>query len=531
MVDRLKQIPKQLLDWWNKFTAKQKTIIVCVAAGVLTAFAILGTILMQPQYELLATCESTKEASAITELLDSEELDYTLSDNGLVINILKDQLSTANLLLGANDIPLASYAIENVFDGGFSTTEADKLKKYKLYCESGFEEDFSSYSFVKSASVTLEIPENDGTLISSKEESYASIILDLAGEVPADAPAAMAKFVATALGNDSVENITIIDTEGNLLFSGEDTLSTSGNASTQLTVKQQAENILTGDLKEVLIGTNLFSNIEVSPNLVIDFSTVETTEHLFEPAEGSDQGVLSHESLYESDSTSGTSGIPGTDSNTETTYVYQDSEQSSSTVTERDSDYLPNETIKNLTIPPGLIKYSDSSIAVSTITYNVLNEDDAKSQGLLDGITWEEYKLANSERIKMEVDPDLYSVVAKATGIAEDNIQILSYEEPWFVDSQGLGIETADVIQIVLIVIILGLLAFVVLRSMRTVKSQEREEELSVETLLQSAPENDLEDIGLETKSETRRIVEKFVDENPEAVAHLLRNWLSEDWG
>ncbi|NTV78534.1 MAG: flagellar M-ring protein FliF, partial [Clostridiales bacterium] len=109
--------------------------------------------------------------------------------------------------------------------------------------------------------------------------------------------------------------------------------------------------------------------------------------------------------------------------------------------------------------------------------------------------------------------------------------QILSYEEPWFVDSEGLGIDAADVIQIVLIVIILGLLGFVVMRSMRTVKSQEREEELSVETLLQSAPENDLEDIGLETKSETRRIVEKFVDENPEAVAHLLRNWLSEDWG
>jgi len=24
---------------------------------------------------------------------------------------------------------------------------------------------------------------------------------------------------------------------------------------------------------------------------------------------------------------------------------------------------------------------------------------------------------------------------------------------------------------------------------------------------------------------------EKFVDENPEAVAQLLRNWLNDDWG
>jgi len=26
-------------------------------------------------------------------------------------------------------------------------------------------------------------------------------------------------------------------------------------------------------------------------------------------------------------------------------------------------------------------------------------------------------------------------------------------------------------------------------------------------------------------------MIEKFVDENPESAANLLRNWLNEDWG
>ena len=52
--------------------------------------------------------------------------------------------------------------------------------------------------------------------------------------------------------------------------------------------------------------------------------------------------------------------------------------------------------------------------------------------------------------------------------------------------------------------------------------------ETSVEKLLQTIPEEQLEDIDLEAKSETRRMIEKFVDENPEAAAHLLRNWLNE---
>ncbi|GFI15486.1 hypothetical protein IMSAGC009_00645 [Lachnospiraceae bacterium] len=78
--------------------------------------------------------------------------------------------------------------------------------------------------------------------------------------------------------------------------------------------------------------------------------------------------------------------------------------------------------------------------------------------------------------------------------------------------------------------IILALLAFVVLRSMRSEKGVEQPEELSVESLLQSQPEVELENIDVEKLSETRKLIEKFIDENPEAAASLLRNWLNEDW-
>ena len=51
--------------------------------------------------------------------------------------------------------------------------------------------------------------------------------------------------------------------------------------------------------------------------------------------------------------------------------------------------------------------------------------------------------------------------------------------------------------------------------------------------LLATTKENEenLEEIELSDKSETRKMIEKFVDENPEAVAMLLRNWINEDWG
>ena len=151
--------------------------------------------------------------------------------------------------------------------------------------------------------------------------------------------------------------------------------------------------------------------------------------------------------------------------------------------------------------------------------------------GLLDGITWDEYKLANSTDTKLEVDEDFYQIVSKATGVPVENITIVAYESPIFYDKEGLKISWTTVLSAALFVLILILLVIVVLRSMAVRKEEPQEEELSVETLLQSTPEPEVEDIDVETKSETRKMVEKFVDENPEAAAILLRNWLTEEWG
>ena len=175
--------------------------------------------------------------------------------------------------------------------------------------------------------------------------------------------------------------------------------------------------------------------------------------------------------------------------------------------------------------------YGNSSISLALTRIEVVRQDDVKAQGLLDGITWDEYKLANSARTPLEVDDKYYDMVAMATGFPKNNISIVAFSENMFIDSEGLGISATDIMTILLIIVILGLLLFVVLRSMRTEKEEEPEEELSVETMLQSQPAEDLEDISTEAVSETRRMIEKFVDENPEAAASLLRNWLTDDWG
>lgn len=532
MAERIREIINRIVTWWNKFSTRQKTFIIAAASGVILALAILITILSQPTYVVLLNCDSTKQASEVSDLLEGSALDYKVSDDGLQIKINQKNLSEANLLLGANDIQSLAYSIDNVTNGGFSTTESDKQKRYELYLESRLATDIlANFTFVKSAVVDLYIPDNNGTLIAEDQPSSAWILLELEGDLPAESAEGIAKAVSVSLGNDSDENVVIMDTNGNTLFSGADNYSITGTSSSQLSVKTQWENKIKNDVKQVILGTNLFDKAEVAVNLNVDFSSSSTTDHEYYVADGNSQGYLSYERTYSSESQNGEGGVPGTDSNAETEYVYQDTAESSSAVTEEERKFLPSERITDKVTPAGAINYGNSSISLTLTDVEIVREEDVKAQGLLDGITWEEYKLANQGQTVVTIDDSLYDVVANATGFSKDNITIVGYSENAFMDQEGLNVSASDILQIVLILVILGLLVFVILRSMKTTKEAEEPEELEVETLLQSQPEDELEDIASEQVSETRRVVEKFVTDNPEAAANLLRNWLGDDWG
>lgn len=538
MADRLKALWQKILDWWNQFTAKQKTLIVGAGSVILLTIIILVSVLNKPQYVLLVNANSTKEASEIKELLDSNSINYKMSDDGLEFKVLKKDQGNASLLLGANDIQSYAYTIDNVTDGSFSTTESDKQKKYVLYLESRLESDFiNRFTDIKSANVQLHIPDNDGTLIGNQEESSASILLELDDNATfnEDNAAFLARAVAKAIGNSSTKDIVILDTNGNMLFAGDEDSTISGMASTQLSLKAKAEQLVKNEVKKVLLGTKLYDNIEVASNLVMDFSHEETTEHNYTPAEDQTQGVLSHEDTYNAENVNGVSGIPGTDTNAdnETTYVTQDNTNSTSTITEESRDYLPNEKITTRTNQPGAIQYASSSISVTAINYVVVKEEDYDSAAN-NNMTWKEYKLANAEPAVLTVPVEVIDVVSKATGIDSANVAMAAYTEYVFFDRTGANITVTDILQIVMILIILGLLAFIIVRSMWTKKQTQEEAEpepLSVEQLLESQPEEALEDIEMDTGSETKKLIEKFVDENPEAAAVLLRNWLNEDYG
>lgn len=532
MPERIQQIINRIVEWWKKFTTKQKMLIVSMTAVVIVALIILAYVVTRPTMVTLTVCESAEQATTVKDLLEGESIVYETSDDGLTYYVNQDVYGEASILLGTNDIPSDGYSIDDAIDGSFSTTEADKEKRYQLYLEQKFADQLATISNVSSAEVTLSLPTDDGTIIAEDDDAYANVILNLSGDMDADQAAGIAQYIATGLGNDDSNNILILDGDGNVLFSGADDASAAGTASSNQTARNKAESSVASEVKSVVLGTNVYDNVEVGMNLVMNFDKQNTVDYHYYVDEGQDQGYLDSRTESTTESTEGVAGTPGTDSNdNDTTYVTEDGSNSSSNTSDVTEDYLPSETITTTDSEVGSIVYDESSISVVATTYVMYDEDELEANGTLDGTTFDEFKAANSERVKTDVDQDFYTMVSNATGIAEENISITAYEVPMFQYSAGSGRDLTDYLQIALAVLIFAMLAFVVFRSLRSnEEAEEVEQELSVEALLESTQEDDLEDIGFSEKSEARILIEKFVDEKPDAVAALLRNWLNDDW-
>lgn len=531
MPEQVQNILNKIVEWWKEINVKQRMLMVSIVGVVLVSLGILAFVVSNPQMENLIICASTAEASEVKELLESEGIDYEVSDDGLEFKVANADMANASILLGANAIPTDGYGIDDVFSDGFSATEADKEKKYKLYLQEEYAEKLESLSNVEKAAVTLELPDEDGTILSKEEQASVSVILTLADEMSEEQAAGLAQYLATNVGNDDTTRITILDSDMNVLFCGDDVTTVMGAASSQLSLKVKNENVVRTTVRDVMM--SVYDNVEVSPNLDINFDEISTSTHEYYPPDGQTTGMLDSISTYESTAIGGSAAVPGTDANDDTpTYTIEDNNYTESTVTDETKDYVNNEKIETHKKAVGTVNYERSSISLVAMNYVKYEEDTLRESGALDEVTFEEYIAANSNKIQTEVSDECYNLVSTATGIPVENITIIAYDVPVFEYSLTGERTFSDYLQIILAVLILLLLGYVVFRSTRKEKQEVEEEELSVESLLESTKEaqESLEDIGFNEKSETRILIEKFVQENPEAAASLLRNWLNEEW-
>lgn len=529
MAERVKHYLKKLLDIWNKYTRKQKTLIISAICIVAIAFALLIILMKRTEYKLLTVADTTADTSKIVTVLKDAGIKYKVGGDNLTVSVDAKRQTDAVLLLAENDMPSTGLTVDDLLNNSLSVTNYDRTLKVNLYFQNQLRKSIMNMEGIEDAEVYYLPSDSYDTILGEAEDTSASVILTVNDDFKAKTAETIAKVVASLIGNKNADLIKVADQYGNLLYGGEEDLY-SGSPSNKEDYKERLRNTYINNLYTGLIKSG-FDDAVIMPNLTFNMNKVTEMLTEYTPTEDQEQGVYSHSYTYKSENAGYTGGIPGTDSNDETSYQMPDSSNNSGKVDVSEYDYLPNEKVTNTEYEVGAVIPEESSISIvlrKAVTYK---EENLQMEGVLNDMTFDEYAAQNSDLKPVTVDPGLVTMVSKATGIAESNIFISAYEQPIFVPKAVKVKSWTDYLQIILAVLIVALLAFVVFKGVSPVEVTELEPELSVEQLLATTKENQtLEDIDFEQVSDVRRMIEKFVDEKPEAAAQLLRNWLNEEW-
>lgn len=112
-----------------------------------------------------------------------------------------------------------SYDLNEVASSD-AITDADKERIYLAYLENYLEEELlESLDDVKNAAVTLSADTDANDIaVNTGSEVYVSVVLELENELTAYSADELAEILANGVGNESTDNIVIMDSDGNQLF-------------------------------------------------------------------------------------------------------------------------------------------------------------------------------------------------------------------------------------------------------------------------------------------------------------------------
>ncbi len=531
MQERLKELPKKFLEYWNKWTSKQKTIVVSAVSGVILLIGILIFVLGRTKYVDLYTYPDTKTASQVVTLLQGNSITTKLASDNLTVKVDEKRYSEAIMAVSTSELADSSFGITGLLDTSITTTNGERLQRQHIYLKEDILKAILIIDGVADAQVSYFPKDTSNRILTESKEIPASIMLTTTEEFnKKKAPEMIAKFVAFALGNTNTDMIKVVDQKGEVLFDGPK----DEDAELDITDKMAVRQSLQSDYIEAVTGAllmNGFTKVDVAPYLDINFDKVKQLYTEYLPLDGEDRGVLTHSKEASSKGTNGIGDIPGTDSNDENDYMLVGGETGNFQQSSAENYYEPSVRVTDTVYDTGTLSVENSSMAVTAVRVITRTEEELEVLGLLEDITFEEYKLRNSEPVQRNTDEQLIEVIAMATGISTQNIRLITYDVYEFVPKQAVERNWTFYLQILLAVLLIAFLLFVVFRGMAPVEVTDLEPELSIETLLATTKENQsLEDVEFTEQSETRKMIEKFFDENPESVAQLLRNWLNSDW-
>ena len=542
MPERLIGFFQPVADKWNNLDRTQKIRIAAAALVVLIALTLTVFFMTRTVYQVAIWELTPIDANQVSVILDENNIRNRQVQHGLGMAVEVDQnrVNDARVLIETRGIVEdRNFSYQDALDlSGIGTTETVTRNNLLRARQHDLEQAIRAMDSVIWAQVELALPDANRFFIQVSDPAQASIMVRTTRRLNPTEARGIAVFVRNSVLGLELENIEVVDTDFNILFSGQ-AIEDEDSLLSELQEIMVSERVrVAGELRNLF--RHNFDAVEVGTNLVYTQTITETDRRILDlPVEDADGGVvLTERTLNASARGQQTAFEPGVGSNNLVipSYPFGFPADMQAQQAEVDRVFGFNELNQVIREIPNSFERENSSATVALTNFVTHRQESMMRQngGNFTQDDWEDHvRNTRPELVLDELLVNAYTAMARtATGI--DNITIAIWNVPYFIDYEPTPVALNQIIMYAILALLLGLLAFGLIRRTQPEEDDEIEPELSVEDLLVSTQmEEAIEDemldpIGYEEGSEAKKKIDEFIEDKPEAAASLLRHWINE---
>jgi flagellar M-ring protein FliF len=279
MPNSIQVIGVQIKELWRNFGPNQKISIILAMIASLAAVAGILYWSSKPDFQLLYSGLSTKDAAEMREKLGDEKISVDVRDSGHSLYVPAKEVYKARLLLAKSGLPKESSTGFELFEQPkFGLTDFAQKVNYQRALAGELERTISAMEGVEAARVMLVLPKDK--LFASEAEQKASaavMVTTRSGALLTSAQVqSIIHLVASSVPGLTPNAVKVSDSTGRLLTRAGSTEDESFEAaSDQLAIQEKLEQMLAKKAQEMLdiaLGTGQ-SIVKVSAQL--DFSKID----------------------------------------------------------------------------------------------------------------------------------------------------------------------------------------------------------------------------------------------------------------
>ncbi|MDY6906038.1 MAG: flagellar basal-body MS-ring/collar protein FliF [Thermodesulfobacteriota bacterium] len=275
---------QQLFNFYRDMPLARKLVLGTVTLIVAGGFAAMFFLANQTVYHTLFSDLSPTDASAIVEKLKEQNVPYKLLNDGTRIQVPADKVYDTRLTLAGLGLPKGSGVGFEIFDKTeFGATKFVQNLNYKRALQGELARTISEFQEVAKARVMVVLPK-ESVFIEESKPASASVLLELTGPISKEKIAAIENLVASSVENLSTDQITVVNTRGEILSKKRESGDFAG-ADTKLEYKLAFEKNLASRIQsmlEAIVGTGK-AIVRVTADM--DFDQVDLSEETYDPAE------------------------------------------------------------------------------------------------------------------------------------------------------------------------------------------------------------------------------------------------------